>query len=162
MSVFAIGQRYLSDSESNLGLGVVIEVDDRCVHILFPQSEEKRVYAKASAQLSRVVFSAGDTIFDQDGQQFEVAKCEEISHVMRYHLTCGKSLMETRLSANITLAKPLERLLAGRIDNNENYEIRQDALRLSAMLSHHPLRGLIGARVDVIRHHSSATYHGSC
>lgn len=152
MSVFAIGQRYLSDSESGLGLGVVIEVDDRCVHILFPQSEEKRVYAKASAQLSRVVFAVGDTIFDQEGQEFVVAECEEIAHVMRYHLTCGKSLMETRLSANITLAKPLERLLAGRIDNNENYEVRQDALKLSAMLSRHPLRGLIGARVDIISH----------
>ncbi len=152
MSVFAIGQRYLSDSESNLGLGVVIEVDDRCVHILFPQSEEKRVYAKASAQLSRVVFGCGDTIFDQDGQKFVVEKCEEVAHVMRYHLTCGKSLMETRLSANITLAKPLERLLAGRIEHNEHYEVRQDALKLNAMLARHPLRGLIGARVDVIPH----------
>ncbi len=152
MSVFAIGQRYLSDSESNLGLGVVIEVDDRCVHILFPQSEEKRVYSKTSAQLSRVVFGSGDTIFDQDGQEFVVAECEEIANVMRYHLTCGKSLMETRLSANITLAKPLERLLAGRIENNEHYEVRQDALKLSAMLIRHPLRGLIGSRVDIIRH----------
>lgn len=152
MNVFAIGQRYLSDSESNLGLGVVIDVDDRCVHILFPQSEEKRVYAKASAQLSRVVFGSGDTIFDQDGQEFVVASCEEIAHVMRYHLTCGKSLMETRLSANITLAKPLERLLAGRIEHNEDYEIRQNALKLTTMLTRHPLRGLIGARVDVINH----------
>ena len=43
---FAVGQRYLSDTESELGLGVVIDLDDRCVHILFPQSEETRVYAK--------------------------------------------------------------------------------------------------------------------
>lgn len=43
---FAVGQRYLSDTESELGLGVVVDVDDRCVHILFPQSEETRVYAK--------------------------------------------------------------------------------------------------------------------
>ena len=71
---------------------------------------------------------------------------------MRYHLTCGKSLMETRLAANITLAKPLERLLAGRIENNERYDLRQDALKLQAMLSRHPLRGLIGPRVDIICH----------
>ena len=42
---FAVGQRYLSDTEAELGLGVVIDVDDRCVHILFAQSEETRVYA---------------------------------------------------------------------------------------------------------------------
>lgn len=152
MSQFAIGQRYLSDSESNLGLGVVIDVDDRCVSVLFPQSEETRIYAKASALLSRVVFCAGDTISDQDGNQYTVARFEEVSGVMRYHLTCGKSLMETRLAANITLAKPLERLLAGRIENGEWYDLRQDALRLQVMLSRHPLRGLIGARVDIIRH----------
>ncbi|UNU73986.1 RNA polymerase-associated protein RapA [Moraxella nasovis] len=150
--LFAIGQRYLSDSESNLGLGVVVDVDDRCVHILFPQSEETRVYAKASALLSRVVFCVGDTISDQDGNRYVVERCEEIAHVMRYHLTCGKSLMETRLAANISLAKPLERLLAGRIENSEWYDLRQDALKVKAMLSRHPLRGLIGARVDIIRH----------
>lgn len=152
MSQFAIGQRYLSDSESNLGLGVVIDVDERCVSVLFPQSEETRVYAKASALLSRVVFFEGDTITDQEGNQHIVARCEDVAGVMRYHLTCGKSLMETRLAANITLAKPLERLLAGRIENNEWYDLRQDALKLQAMLSRHPLRGLMGARVDVIRH----------
>lgn len=149
---FAIGQRYLSDSESSLGLGVVIDVDDRCVHILFPQSEETRVYAKASALLSRVVFSVGDDITDQEGNLYQVARCEEISGVMRYHLACGKSLMETRLAANITLSKPLERLLAGRIEGADWYELRQDALRIQAMLARHPLRGLIGARVDIIAH----------
>jgi len=66
-SEFAVGQRYLSDTESELGLGVVIDVDDRCVHILFPQSEETRVYAKNSAPLSRVVFKIGDSIADQQG-----------------------------------------------------------------------------------------------
>lgn len=152
MSQFAIGQRYLSDTESNLGLGVVIDMDERCVHILFPQSEETRVYAKASALLSRVVFGVGDTISDQDNNEFVVTRCEDVGGVMRYHLSCGKTLMETRLGANITLAKPLERLLAGRIENAQWYELRQDALKLSTMLSRHPLRGLIGARVDIIKH----------
>lgn len=152
MSQFAIGQRYLSDSESNLGLGVIIDVDERTVSVLFPHSEETRVYAKASALLSRVVFFEGDVITDQEGNQHTVARCENLGGVMRYHLTCGKSLMETRLAANITLAKPLERLLAGRIEHGEWYDLRQDALRLKAMLSRHPLRGLMGARVDIISH----------
>lgn len=152
MNQFAIGQRYLSDTESNLGLGVVIDLDERSVHILFPQSEETRIYAKASALLSRVVFDVGDTITDQDGNEFIVARCEDVANVVRYHLTCGKTLMETRLGANVTLAKPLERLLAGRIENSDWYELRQDALRLSALHTRHPLRGLIGARVDTIKH----------
>ena len=52
MTDFAIGQRYLSDTESELGLGVVVLVDERSVQVLFAQSEATRVYAKASAPLS--------------------------------------------------------------------------------------------------------------
>lgn len=150
--VFAVGQRYLSDAESNLGLGVIVGVDTRSVQVLFPQSEETRVYAKSSAALSRVVFAVGDSITDQDGGCYVVAAVEEIAGVLRYHLTCGRTLMETRLAANISLAKPLERLLAGRIDRHDWYELRSDALRMHNLVLRHPLRGMMGARVDIIRH----------
>ena len=46
---FAIGQRWLSDTESELGLGVLIDVDERAVSILFPKSDETRVYARRNA-----------------------------------------------------------------------------------------------------------------
>ena len=116
MTDFAIGQRYLSDTENELGLGVVVLVDDRCVHILFPQSEETRVYAKSSAPLSRVTFNTGDTIHDQDGQVYQVQSAEETNGVFRYYVEGHeRPIMETRLAANINLAKPLERLLASRI-----------------------------------------------
>lgn len=149
---FAIGQRYLSDTESDLGLGVVIDVDERTVQVLFPQSEETRMYAKNSQVLSRVIFAQGDTVTDQNGVCYEVASVENISGVIRYHLACGKSLMETRLSASVNLARPLERLLAGKIERDEYYELRQDALKMNNFMSRHPLRGLVGARVDIIPH----------
>ena len=153
MTDFAIGQRYLSDTENELGLGVVVLVDDRCVHILFPQSEETRVYAKSSAPLSRVTFNTGDTIHDQDGQVYQVQSAEETNGVFRYYVEGHeRPIMETRLAANINLAKPLERLLASRIHQNDWYELRQELLRTQAYLASHPLRGLMGARVDIIEH----------
>lgn len=153
MTDFAIGQRYLSDTENELGLGVVVLVDDRCVHILFPQSEETRVYAKNSAPLSRVKFKKGDSISDQDGNCYQVCDVEENNGVCRYYVSeIDKPIMETRLAANINLAKPLERLLASRIHQNDWYELRQEILRTQAYLAGHPLRGLMGARVDIIEH----------
>ena len=150
---FAVGQRYLSDTESELGLGVVIDVDDRCVHILFPQSEETRVYAKNSAPLSRVVFKVGDSISDQQGNDYIVTAVDEVMGVLKYSVAeHEKGIMETRLAANITLAKPLERLLAGRIERGDWYELRQDILRMQSALAGHPLKGLMGARVDIIEH----------
>lgn len=150
---FAVGQRYLSDTESELGLGVVIDVDDRCVHILFPQSEETRVYAKNSAPLSRVVFKVGDTVYDQEGNRYTVNAVDEVMGVLKYGVDeHERGIMETRLAANITLAKPLERLLAGRIERGDWYELRQDILRMQSALAGHPLKGLMGARVDIIEH----------
>ena len=150
---FAVGQRHLSDTESELGLGVVIDVDDRCVHILFPQSEETRVYAKSSAPLSRVVFKVGDSICDQEGRNYVVTAVDEVMGVLKYSVDeHAKGIMETRLAANITLAKPLERLLAGRVERGDWYDLRQDILRMQSALAGHPLKGLMGARVDIIEH----------
>ena len=66
MSSPAIGQRWLSDAETELGLGMVVEVNPRTITILFPKSEETRVYAKQNAPLSRIRFNIGDTIKDTD------------------------------------------------------------------------------------------------
>lgn len=150
---FAIGQRWLSDTESELGLGVVVDVDDRCVHILFPQSDETRVYSRKTAPLSRVVFKENDWLTDQDGKKHRVTQVDDIMGVFRY--TCEgleKPMMETRLAANIQLAKPLDRLLATRIENNEWYRLRIETLLMRAELSTSPLRGMLGARVGLIPH----------
>ncbi|MBS9779208.1 MAG: RNA polymerase-associated protein RapA, partial [Moraxellaceae bacterium] len=154
---YAIGQRYLSDTETELGLGIVVAVDERCVHVLFPQSEETRVYAQKTAPLSRVTFKVGDTISDQDGNNFTVTAVNEVMGVLKYEVsdqdgTVQKPVMETRLSANITLAKPLERLLAGQVERADSYELRQDILRMQTAITGHPLKGLMGARVDIIEH----------
>lgn len=158
MSEFAIGQRYLSDGESNLGLGIVVEVDTRSVTVLFPQSEQTRVYAKSAMALSRVKFAIGDTITDTEGAVYEVAALEEVSGAIRYHTTCQKALMETRLSAHLSLDKPLERLLAGQVAPHSAYELRSDAQRLVNFVSKHPLRGLMGARVVPLCHQLYIAY----
>ena len=59
---FAIGQRWLSDTETELGLGVLIDVDERSISILFPKSDETRVYARNNAPLSRIIFNVKDEV----------------------------------------------------------------------------------------------------
>ncbi len=157
MQDFAIGQRWLSDTESELGLGVLIDVDERTISILFPKSDETRVYARANAPLSRIVFKEGDWLTDQDGIEWQVESFENIRGVMRYHVVCiegveRKSFNETRLGANIQLARPLDRLLASQIENKEWYDLRIEALLMQSRMSTSPLRGLIGPRVGLIPH----------
>lgn len=157
---FAIGQRWLSDTETELGLGVLIDVDERSVSILFPKSDETRVYARSNAPLSRIVFNANDELQDQEGTIWIVESVEDRNGVVRYHVVRTledgteerKALNETRVGATIQLSKPLDRLLASQIDYKEWYDLRIEALLMQANMQTSPLRGLVGSRVGLIPH----------
>jgi ATP-dependent helicase HepA len=56
-NVFTAGQRWISDTESDLGLGTIIEVEHRQITVVFLASGETRIYAKESAPLTRVAFT---------------------------------------------------------------------------------------------------------
>nr|WP_216076935.1 RNA polymerase-associated protein RapA [Acinetobacter defluvii] len=160
MQQFAIGQRWLSDTETELGLGVLIDVDERSISILFPKSDETRVYARNNAPLSRIVFNVNDELQDQEGVTWTVESVEDRHGVLRYDvirtLVDGtqerKSLNETRIGASIQLSKPLDRLLASQVDYKEWYDLRIEAMQMQASMQNSPLRGLIGARVGLIPH----------
>ncbi len=86
MQQFAIGQRWLSDTETELGLGVLIDVDERSISILFPKSDETRVYARNNAPLSRIIFNINDEIQDQEGHKWLVESLEDRHGVVRYNV----------------------------------------------------------------------------
>ncbi|WP_312309606.1 RNA polymerase-associated protein RapA, partial [Acinetobacter variabilis] len=150
----------LSDTETELGLGVLIDVDERSVSILFPKSDETRVYARSNAPLSRIVFNANDELQDQEGTIWTVESVEDRNGVVRYHVVRTledgteerKALNETRVGATIQLSKPLDRLLASQIDYKEWYDLRIEALLMQANMQTSPLRGLVGSRVGLIPH----------
>ena len=160
MHQFAIGQRWLSDTETELGLGVLIDVDERSVSILFPKSDETRVYARNNAPLSRIVFNVKDELQDQEGTKWLVESFEDRHGVVRYNVVRRledgteerKSLNETRIGAHIQLSKPLDRLLASQVDYKEWYDLRIEALLMQANMKSSRLRGMVGARVGLIPH----------
>ena len=59
---FIIGQRWVSQAENDLGLGTIIQVDNRFVQVMFPAADETRNYAIDQAPLMRVEFSQGETL----------------------------------------------------------------------------------------------------
>ncbi len=157
---YAIGQRWLSDTETELGLGVLIDVDERSVSILFPKSDETRVYARNNAPLSRIIFNTNDEVQDQEGQKWIVESVEDRHGVLRYNVVRTlengeqerKALNETRIGAQIQLSKPLDRLLASQVDYKEWYDLRIEAMLMQAQMQTSPLRGMVGARVGLIPH----------
>ncbi len=165
MQQFAIGQRWLSDTESELGLGIIIEVSERKITILFPASDETCIYIKESAPITRIIFAVGDTITDQEGLQWQVQKLEQAAGLVKYHCLAAseqdgdeaanteiKIINETRLSAQVQLSRPLDRLLAGHSETKEWFDLRVESLLMMTKHAVSQLRGLTGPRVGLVPH----------
>ena len=155
--MFLVGQRWLSESENNLGLGIVTAVNNRTVTINFPAAEEERVYAISAAPLARVQFQAGDLINSIEGWQLEITDVVEIQGVMIY---LGKRtdnneetiLPEMQLDAKISFSKPQDRLFSAQIDRSDRFALRFKALEHQQAQFQSPLRGLRGIRASLIPH----------
>ena len=71
------GQRWLSEAEPDLGLGLVEEVDQRHVLVRFAASGQQRTYAARNAPLSRVRLGPDDKVRDPQGQELTVVRVDE-------------------------------------------------------------------------------------
>ena len=72
MPDFVPGQRWISESEPELGLGSILGSEGRLVRIEFPAAGETRAYAVAAAPLSRVRFAPGDLAESAEGWRLRV------------------------------------------------------------------------------------------
>ena len=94
--IFAVGQRWLSDTEPDLGLGTVSETQGRTVTLQFNASEEQRQYAQASAPLTRLILKPGHHIDLSEMLERDDAKQAEIvdvslnpQHTLLYQVRVG-------------------------------------------------------------------------
>ena len=81
---FTLGQRWISDTESELGLGTVVAVDARMVTLLFPATGENRLYARNDSPVTRVMFNPGDTVTSHDGWQLKIEDVKEENGLLAY------------------------------------------------------------------------------
>src|SRR5262249_51181966 len=112
LSDIVVGQRYLSDAEPELGLGVVVDVDERSVELAFAASDEPRRYVPQAAPLRRVRFAIGDTVTDDAGHTHLIEAVEEHGGLLLYRSAHGE-VNEGRVAARTAVAGPRERLVAG-------------------------------------------------
>ncbi|MGF1752926.1 RNA polymerase-associated protein RapA [Vibrio makurazakiensis] len=155
---FALGQRWISDTESDLGLGTVVAMDARTVTLMYAASEENRVYARTDAPVTRVTFNVGDVIEAQEGWSLKVEEVIEDQGLFTYLGTredteeAGIALREIFLSNQIRFNKPQDKLYAGQIDRMDNFVLRYRALSNQYQQHKSPMRGLCGMRAGLIPH----------
>jgi ATP-dependent helicase HepA len=151
MSKFSIGQRWISESEPELGLGTVDHADSNRVQIGFKAAGVTRTYSADHAPLKRVRFRVGDKVKTQAGNEFVVKEVLE-QHGLLTYVGENQRLAETDLNDNLSLRGPQERLFAGRFDASQTFELRRRTLELLHRSRKSSVRGFLGGRIDLIPH----------
>ncbi len=152
---FKIGQRYVSQSEPGLGLGIVTEVQDRIVKISFPAVNDIRLYRSETAPVDRFVLAQGETAKNEKGVSFTIENVKEVNGLMVYEGRAGRSMKESELAAKISIARPADlfrALMENRVSNSGQFKRREEAMDLSSKWVSSPVRGMIGPRVSKIPH----------
>ncbi|XEG67291.1 RNA polymerase-associated protein RapA [Edwardsiella tarda] len=155
---FTLGQRWISDTESELGLGTVVALDARMVTLLFPATGENRLYARNDSPITRVMFNPGDTITTHEGWQLCIEEVQEQDGLLTY---IGKrcdndetpvAVREVLLDSRLTFSKPQDRLFAGQIDRMDRFALRYRARKYQSEQFRLPTSGLRGMRASLIPH----------
>lgn len=155
---FKPGQRWISDTESELGLGTVIALDQRMVTLLFPATGENRLYARNDSPVTRVIFNPGDTITSHEGWQLTVEEVREDQGLMTYigqrtdTGECGVALREVMLDSKLVFNKPQDRLFAGQLDRMDRFALRYRTRKYQSEQYGLASAGLRGQRTDLIPH----------
>ncbi|WP_199611098.1 RNA polymerase-associated protein RapA [Flocculibacter collagenilyticus] len=157
LAEFTLGQRWISDTESDLGLGTVVAIEGRMITLLFPASGESRLYASTEAPITRVMFNVGDTIKSAEGWSLLVSSVEESNGLIAYHGINTETeeeaiLKETFLDHFVKFNKPQDRLFAGQIDRFDWYTLRYQCWQQQYAQQQSALKGLVGPRVSLIPH----------
>ncbi len=155
---FTLGQRWISDTESELGLGTVVAVDPRMITLLFPATGENRLYARNDSPVTRVMFNPGDTVTSHEGWQLKVDEVKEENGLLAYIGTrldteeAGTMLREVFLDSKLVFSKPQDRLFAGQIDRMDRFALRFRARNYQSEQYRQPWSGLRGMRTSLIPH----------
>lgn len=153
---FVPGQRWISDTEANLGLGIVLEIADRRVTLSFPAAAEQRTYAIDNAPVSRVVYQVGDFVSSLDGLHFKVSEVLEDQGCLLYRGYDEEAqlvnLPELELDSFVQFSTPQARLFAGQVDNLQRFNLRVETLAHQRAHQQSTVNGLLGARVQLLPH----------
>jgi len=154
--IFAVGQRWISNSEAELGLGIVKDVFGRQISVSFPAAGEQRTYATNIAPLSRVLYPVGDRVKTDEDVFFTITARHEFNDCVLYHGddVDGNevSVHEMELNSFVQFSQPQDRLFAGQVDKNSQFELRTQALAHQHRLQSSSIFGLLGARAQLLPH----------
>lgn len=151
MGIFFPDQRWTSEGEPELGVGIVIETSKGRVQIRFPVSGETRLYAMENAPLRRVLFKPGDTIMDTSKRPLLIEQVQQEGKLFIY-FGQDRTLSEAELGDVSVKHGVDDRLSMGDVDTPELFALRRRTLQHDHSRRISSVNGFVGGRIDLIPH----------
>lgn len=152
MHAFEVGQRWISLSEPELGLGIVTNTAHRRVEVSFPLVEDSRLYSADNVPLIRCLFSVDDVITSNDGKQYKILDTREDHNLKSYLISNDRWISEAALAANQGKVSPLDRLKAGQLGKFKWFELYRKMLNASVQHQGRSSLGFAGPKINLIPH----------
>jgi len=146
-----IGQRWMSEMEPELGVGIIRFIERRRIGIDFPASDIHRMYSIETAPIRRVAFRVGDRVTLQNGHSFVVKEIDEIDHLLSYN-DGEQFYSETDISHVLVLNTPEDKLSAGQLDYLQTYLLRIETLFARYRFRKSAAFGFVGGSIDLLPH----------
>ncbi|MEL6132578.1 MAG: RNA polymerase-associated protein RapA [Bacteroidota bacterium] len=143
-------QRYTSEGEPELGVGIVTEVKHGRVKIHFPSADATRLYATETAPLRRARFKPGDTIRDAAQRPMVVERVQEGELLL--YIGAHQTISEADLGEVSVQHGVDDRLLNGEVDTPALFALRRRTLAHEYERHISPIQGFVGGRIDLIPH----------
>jgi len=153
---FHPGQRWISNTEADFGLGFIEKIEGRHMTVVFPAVDETRVYATDNAPLNRVKYPIGESISIEGGGSIKITRHDEHNHCIVYRgideTGNEVGIHELELDSFARFSQPQDRLFAGQVDKNKQFELRVESLQHAHRLHQSQAFGLLGPRVQLLPH----------
>ncbi|MCP4024093.1 MAG: DEAD/DEAH box helicase family protein [Desulfobacteraceae bacterium] len=146
-----IGQRWISEAEPELGLGILVDISKRTLCIDFVSSQCQRTYSMGAAPIKRMVFKPGDVIESKDKTTIEVKSVRDKEGLL-YYENRGNSICESDLSGNFNFTMPQDRLFAGITEKSILFDLRYQALKFKSDYEASDARGFMGGQIELLPH----------
>lgn len=152
MSQFILGQRWISLSEPELGLGLVTSLQGRQVTLEFPLIEDSRVYSIGNTPLIRCVFAVNDRIELISGIEANILSVKEEDGLYQYQISEFLWAEEGDVAPHQGKVSPIDRLKAGQIGSFKWSNLYRRLIEAYTKQQGNPSHGFVGPKINIIPH----------
>ena len=142
----------MSETEPELGLGILSMVENKIIKISFPASKTERTYGSKGAPIKRVIFAVGDEITLRSGEKHTIEETVEQDGLIGYKVNDQTIYDERDLSDTISFNKPEERIFNGNIDTETLFNLRNITHFHKNRITQSSVRGFVGGRMALLPH----------